>query len=91
MPYRDPCDDDDENDSLQRQLINRQPPLALQYRAEVVELADGQFYWHLYRRDGGERVNGGIAVDRRAAYAAASMAADVTEVRMGFQRVRERW
>lgn len=33
----------------------------LGYRTEVTELADGQFYWHVWRH--AIRVNGGLCLD----------------------------
>lgn len=42
----------------QRQRLEILPPPP-EYRTEVTELADGQFYWHVWYR--GERFNGGLS------------------------------
>jgi hypothetical protein len=47
---------------------------ASRYRVEIREYPDGQFYWHLFVRSSGERVNGGLNDSREEASAAASQA-----------------
>lgn len=43
-----------------------------QFRKEVTPLADGWFYWHLFRN--GVRVNGGLSRTREDAFADAGFA-----------------
>ncbi len=47
---------------------------ARMYRTEIIELPDGQFYWSLFIRSSGERVNGGLNASWREAQLAAGQA-----------------
>jgi len=76
LPYDDEYDNEynDESEYI-RQLAQYYPRLD-KYRTEVTELSDDRgFYWHLYSRDNGRRVNGGLAGTWSGALHAARLAA----------------
>lgn len=66
-------------------LLNFYRAQGIRYRIEVTELESGDFYWHLYARSGGQRLNGGIALtreDARREACRASFSADWSEDRV---------
>ena len=61
----------------------------IDYLCDVVQLADGSFYWHLFYR--GERVNGGLSAtreDARADSASARVHHHADEVNNALREVR---
>lgn len=60
--------DYDEDDEETNRILSLLPLHANRYRIEIKALSATEFYWHLYDRDNGERVNGGLSDNWWAAH-----------------------